>query len=295
MGGKSSKPQVTTQEQVLDPSVRRAVDFLVNQSIGLGGGAPGPTRGIGGGELPTGGLSGLFGRFTERLGVPGPIGGFGGGTFDFGGGEQPSLAPDLSPDTLRGLGLLRSQFDDNIGADVLEQAVRGDFINPALGGVTQNITDAAIRAVGDRFSQAGRTGSPGEGLAIAGEVSRNLAPFAFGAFEAERGRQLGAIPQLFGQQGQAAQNLLNVGQTLEEQERLQALEPFQRLQLLSGPLATAISGAPPTQRITQPTSRNALAGGLGGALSGAQLGGIVPGLGTGIGAGIGGLIGLLGI
>lgn len=312
MGGKSSKDQVTTNKQVLDPSVRRAVDFLVNESIGLGGGGFQGT-GIGGGR---GGKAG-------GAGIPGA-------QFPGSFAQQPgSLAPDLSQDTLLGLGLLRGQFVDSPGADVLEQTVRGEFqgqnpftfgtpVGPSnLEGVTQSITDAAIRSVGDRFSQAGRTGSPGEGLAIAGEVTRNLAPFAFGAneaqlnrqflgqeaglgrgfgaFESERARQLGAIPGLFGVRGQEAQNFLNVGQTLEEQQRLQALEPFQRLQLLSGPLATAISGAPPTQQITQPTSRNALAGGLGGALSGGALGGLGGAAFGPIGAGIGGIAGLLGL
>lgn len=345
MGGKSSKNQTVTTTQDLDPSVRRAVDFLTSESIdAFGGPTPGAARGIGitsqgdaasdiraqGDEI----LALIRGEDTPLSGELIPA------------SRPGSLVPDLSPDTLAGLDLLRNQFADNQGADVLSRTVGGGFqgANPFAGSgpggggndlsdITRLIQDAATKSVGDRFSQAGRTGSPGEGLAIGGEVARNLAPFAFGAresalnrelvrgqsalgrgfgaFEAERGRQLGAIPGLFGVQSQGAQNLLNVGQTLEEQQRLQALEPFQKLQLIQGPLATAISGAPPTQQISQPTSRNALAGGLGGAAIGGSIGGAIGGAGASaaggaaagaaggssagpIGAGIGGLLGLLG-
>lgn len=58
-----------------------------------------------------------------------------------------------------------------------------------IAGVQDAVIQAATKAVGDRFSQAGRSGSPGEGLALAGEVTRQLAPYAFSANESQANRQ----------------------------------------------------------------------------------------------------------
>ena len=84
MGGKSSGNQTTTNRQVLDPSVRRAVDFLTNQSLALGGGG-----GFGGFNIPGGGRFNIPGGFS----IPDSL------------DPRPSLTPELSPDTLLGLGL----------------------------------------------------------------------------------------------------------------------------------------------------------------------------------------------
>ena len=103
---------------------------------------------------------------------------------------------------------------------------------------------------------AGRSGSPAEGITLGKTVARELAPFAFSAretglnrgfsaFEAERGRQQATIPGLLGLPGMEAQNFLNVGQILEDQQRRQALDPFERLNLATGPLVAGLGGTPP--------------------------------------------------
>ena len=58
-----------------------------------------------------------------------------------------------------------------------------------LSGVIDAVTNAATIGVGDRFSQAGRGGSEGEGVALGREITRQLAPIAFQANEAQLGRQ----------------------------------------------------------------------------------------------------------
>ena len=231
-----------------------------------------------------------------------------------------------------------------------------------LSGVTDQITNAARLAVGDRFAAAGRSGSGNEGLELGRTVARELAPYAFNAreadanrrfsagesslarrtaadesrinrmtgadesrigrsftgrenyidrnlassearnsrlfdaggestrmnynaaenaidrnygagesyadrmfsagesalsrgfagYEADRARQLAALGPLLNLPMQQAQNYLNVGQILEEQDRRQALEPFELLGLLTDPLVAAISGAP---RSTTTTGR----------------------------------------
>jgi len=66
----------------------------------------------------------------------------------------------------------------------------------------------------------------------------------FTGYEAERGRQVQAISQLLGIPLQEAQNYLNIGGMVEGQQRDKALEPFDILDRLTGPLATVLSGAP---------------------------------------------------
>ena len=262
-------------------------------------------------------------------------------------GGLPSLVPQLSGDTYQGLEMLRNATG-GAGGELAAATAGGEFLNSnpftsavdvaggnrftgaaqtagfnptgnfrsdsefetGIDGVIDNITTASTKAVGDRFSQAGRTGGPGEGLALGDSVARALAPFAFGAyesqanraqgaqeaqlgrayggfeseanrllaaqesaigrgfnsdeaqfarqlqaetdaadrgftgFESERGRQDDSIGNLLGLQLQGAQNYLTAGQIQEEQQRRLALEPFERLGLLTDPLVAAISGAP---------------------------------------------------
>lgn len=66
----------------------------------------------------------------------------------------------------------------------------------------------------------------------------------FSGYEADRARQLQALSPLLNLPMQQAQNYLNVGQILEEQQRRESLEPFELLGLLTDPLVAAISGAP---------------------------------------------------
>jgi hypothetical protein len=220
----------------------------------------------------------------------------------------------------------------------------------SISGVQDAITQAATKAVGDRFSQAGRTGSPGEGMALAGEVSRQLAPYAFNAresdlqrgygaeenrlsrmmgaaenrigrqfgagesalgrrlsqmesaagrgfsgYENERARMLQSIAPLFAADQQEAQNYLNAGSIIEDQQRRQAIEPFERLNMRLDPLMRVLGATPTSTATTQPVNRNQAAGILGGASTGA---GIASALGAstpwGIAAtGLGGILGAL--
>jgi hypothetical protein len=281
--------------------VQRGLDFLVNQSMSAfnqagvpqgGGFSPQPIdaftpsspmpflpspdvpqRFQGPGGLEPGidvGAFGPMGGGKDGGGVPQFAGGGGFGVPQGGG----SLVPELSPDTLTGMGLLRNQFVDNPGAEVLGQTVGGGFLNANpftgtndLSGVRDSITRAATQAVGDRFSQAGRSGSPAEAFSLAGTIARELAPFEFGAresamgrgfqgFEAERGRQNQAIPAALGLPGLEAQNFLTSGAILEDQQRLQALEPFERVGLFADIFGTALQGAPRSSASTG-RSRNA--------------------------------------
>jgi hypothetical protein len=391
MGGKSDDTQTVTQKQELPPQINSLLSLLTGEISGLAGasrpdylngysspyGAGGAYAFPGSGMFSGGGMNpGVQNGPSMAPGFSGPL---------------PSLVPELSPDTMQGLDLLRSQFSGGPGMDLVNDTVSGDYLrsnpfsNPSrtsrnmfragqnnVTGINQtagamnwdagqknwsadqanpygDVADAIRRqaniAVGDRFSQAGRGGSQAEYEGIAGEVADRLAPIAFGAresqlnrqtgaeenrinrmtgatenrigrifgsnndminraynaqenrlgrqfsseesylqrlqdlnrlgfsgYEAERARQQGMLPQLFGMQGQDAQNYLNAGSVIEDYQRNRALEPYQRLNLLSGPIGTAISGAPVTTTQTQPLNRNGLAAGLGGALGGAQLG-----------------------
>ena len=67
-----------------------------------------------------------------------------------------------------------------------------DFFNQQMGGVTDYVTDAANRAVGDQFTMAGRTGSPAHSIALSKAITQGLAPFAFNAMDSQLGRAAGA-------------------------------------------------------------------------------------------------------
>ena len=74
------------------------------------------------------------------------------------------------------------------------------FAGNDLSGVTDYITKAAKQAVGDRFSQAGRTGSPAEGMSLASTITQQLAPYAFGANESQLNRLANAGESAVGRQ-----------------------------------------------------------------------------------------------
>lgn len=231
--------QTVTQQTQLPPSVQQALDFIINQSMGLA--------------------------------------------------DQGNLVPGLSDVTMQGIGALSSPLSGP-GFDSLSGFASGNFINPFMGsndlsGITDSITDAATRAVADRFSMAGRSGSPAEGITLGKTVARELAPFAFGARESQLGREfaageslldrrLGAALPLMNLQRQSALDMLSAGSILDDQARRAALEPFMRLDMLTGPLVSAISGAPRSTSTTTPLFSNPLLSGLGGALAGSQLGGL---------------------
>lgn len=273
MGSKST-PQTTTQTTTLPPQYQQAFTSILNQANAL---QPQPVMRT---AQRTGSFDG-YGNYTPGGTYQVPTGQYSGGVTD--------ITPDLSSQTMRGINVL-SQGPDAQAMSLLRDTAGGKYLssNPYAGqsdisGVTDAITQAATRAVGDRFSQAGRTGSPGEGLALGNEVARQLAPYAFGAsesalsrgfnsFENERARQLNAVNPLFNAQQQYGQNLLTAGSILEDQQRQQMLEPFNLFNLRTDPLIRALGGAPTTTSTTSPYNRNVGAGVLGGAATGAGIG-----------------------
>lgn len=205
--------------------------------------------------------------------------------------DTGSIVPELSGVTQQGIDRLSGPLSGP-GFDALS-GLAGGMTNPFMGsndlsGVTDSITAAAQRAVGDRFSQAGRSGSPGEGMTLGKTVARELAPFAFNARESDMQRQFAAGENMLDRQLQSAVPLMDMqrqrgldtlqaGGLLDEQARRQALEPFTRLDLMSGPLVSAISGAPRSTSTTEPLFSSPLSSGLGGALMGSRIGGLFGG------------------
>lgn len=205
--------------------------------------------------------------------------------------DTGSIVPELSGVTQQGIDRLSGPLSGP-GFDALS-GLAGGRMNPAMGsndlsGVTDSITAAAQQAVGDRFSQAGRSGSPGEGMTLGKTVARELAPFAFNARESDMQRQFAAGENMLDRQLQSAVPLMDMqrqrgldtlqaGGLLDEQARRQALEPFTRLDLMSGPLVSAISGAPRSTSTTEPLFSSPLSSGLGGALMGSRIGGLFGG------------------
>lgn len=307
MGSKSAGEQTTTQVQKIPPQFESALNSILGESLRLGGLSQPSLPSLRSGFGDTGYSGGAFDVVRQAMLGQGDAAAGGAVGAPEGGID---VVPELSQDTLSGLEMLRGGPDPQAEA-LLRQTAGGSFLgaNPftgmaGTGRVEDAITQAATRAVGDRFSQAGRGGSPAEGLTLGRTVARELAPFAFDAqqqalgrgfrgFEAERGRQMQALPSLLGLPQQQAQNLLSAGEILEQQQRQQALEPLTRLNLISDPIIRALGGAGGTTTTSQPLTRNVGAGALGGALSGAKLGSAVPGLGTGVGAALGGLLGVL--
>ena len=91
--------------------------------------------------------------------------------------------------TATGLNPYANVANSQMGANNQYADLLNDQVGESdLSGVTDSITQAATQAVGDRFSQAGRGGSNGEGFNLAGEVARKIAPYEFSANEAQLAR-----------------------------------------------------------------------------------------------------------
>lgn len=75
--------------------------------------------------------------------------------------------------------------------------------NPVFKNYMDTITGDAKKSVNDQFASMGRSTSPAHAEALARGISSGTAPAFFGAYENERGRQMGAIEGLF-TGGQAA-------------------------------------------------------------------------------------------
>lgn len=249
---KGGGTETVTQTTQLPPEQTRAINAITSEALGFLGQQATPGFSMGG----FGGFGGGFPGLTTQ-GAPAT--------------DPLDIIAPLAQPTLQGIQQLQQGPDPRI-AQLLGDTVSGEFLGAGLGGVEDAILQAATRAVSDRFSQAGRAGSPGEALSLAGTVSRELAPFAFDAFNRERSRQLVAADQLTGLGRQSAQDLLSAGNILQGQRQAELREPLTRLQLVTNPIGTVIGGAPSTTTTEQPLNRNVGSGLIGGGLAGAGLG-----------------------
>lgn len=243
------KQQQVVQSTQLPPQYQQAFTSILNQANAL---QPQPVMqrvwnpgGVDTGDYYGGANSGGYYSMA-------PTGEYSGGV--------TSVVPELSPQTQSGLEILQAQ-PNQLVVKQLNQLATGSIPT----GVEDAVIRAATRAVSDRFSQAGRTGSPGEALSLGKTVSDSLAPYAFSG-------QQSALNSLLGLDQQRAQNMLNAGSILEQQQREKMLEPFTLFNLRTDPLIRALGGAPTTTTTTQPVNRNVGAGILGGVATGAGLG-----------------------
>ncbi len=268
------------------------------------------------------------GVVNQAAGVSNPYAGV---RNQFAGLENPYLTGQIdqaSQDVIRNYNLaVRPQLDTamarsgsfgNTGIQQMESEAQRNLAGQ-LGNIAQNM----------RFQDYGQQVNLAENAAqrlygAGQQQSQNLfnayqqqANNLFGAGESQAGRQqaqnqfersnqmqaIGMAPQ-FGQQDYIdAQQLANVGNTLQNQSQRYMDDDYQRFiearqypQQQLGILGSAFGFGPgQTATSTQPGQGSNRAGGaLGGALAGAQLGSLVPGLGTGIGAAAGGVLGGLG-
>lgn len=183
------------------------------------------------------------------------------------------------------------------GQQQLQQTLGGDYLNPgnpAQQGMLDRITGDVGRAVDSRYASAGRFGSPAHAEAVGRGISDAYAPLQFGAFENERSRQMGLVPQArdFGNQpytdaaalGQvgATREALGQEQTAEDVARhtFEQLEPSQRI----GQFMQLLGGGYGGQTTSFGTSRGG-GGGLGGIGEGIGLG--IQGLGMAFPGGLG--------
>lgn len=90
--------------------------------------------------------------------------------------------------------------EGNAGYNELGATAGGDFLggNPQFGAVADSIRREVEPAVASSFAAAGRGGSPLHSAAVAKEMTSALAPYAYGNYESERGRQVGAQSQRAG-------------------------------------------------------------------------------------------------
>jgi len=303
---KASKPQVTTQKQELPPEFSRALSFLLDQSQGLANNPIVP-------ELSQATQTGI-----NQLQQP----------------TSPGIQ-NLLQDTLSGQYLNSNPYTNLSVQDIIPGSAYSALNNTAGGnylyggnGFNAAVDSAFRSAKPNILSTFGRAGTGTGGLAQTAINQAYADAFAnqygaeranqlnaagtladlgnqninrgYNAYQAERGQQVPAAIQLDALRRQDVQDFLRSGQLIDQQQQQKLLEPFTRLQYLSGPLASAISGAPMTTTTTQPTNRNVGAGILGGAATGLGLGSLTAGSGAtglaalggplGIGLGVGGAL-----
>ena len=200
------------------------------------------------------------------------------------------------------LGLAQQQTGATLAGEYLGQ-------NPYLDQLQESVMSTVMPGVDTQFNLAsGRFGSPAHAEALSRGVTRGMAPYLFGEYGAERGRQqaaAGMAPSMAREDYFDISQLGRVGTAREDLERLALQdeiarfqfaqqEPTQRVQdymgILSGS-APLVGGAGQVTASAPGGGLNPM-GALGGAAGGAALGSMVfPGVGTAVGAGLGGLLG----
>lgn len=212
--------------------------------------------------------------------------------------QNPPFVAPLDAATIAGLQSLQDRPESSFiptSADQLNATLGGDFFgqnpgvtgfNQGLQGVTDAITDAATRAVGDQFSLAGRTGSPAQSVSLAKTIANQLAPFQFGAFENQLGRQfsgfenerqrqlsgLSLAPTVESIQDSQAQRLLGVGDIIQRQNQNVLTEPLRSFEFFINPLLSVAGGLPVSSTQKDIASGREIVSGIGGVLGG--LGGL---------------------
>lgn len=103
------------------------------------------------------------------------------------------------------------------GAQYFEPTARGDYLdqgNPQLQAVFENLSNAITPRVQSQFALAGRSGSGAEQEAMTRQMADAFAPYAFGSYESERGRQLQAAGALQAGGETALSRMLGAGSTM---------------------------------------------------------------------------------
>ncbi len=203
----------------------------------------------------------------------------------------------FAPETEQALALQTQRAQDNpllgLGQEQTAATLRGDYLgqNPYFADIQDAVMSSVMPQVDSQFGMAsGRFGSPAHAEALGRGVSRGMAPYLFGEYGAERGRQMqaaGMAPGMAQADYFDIGQLANVGAAREglEGRALQdeinrfnfyQQEPVNRLQNYMGILggsAPLIAGSGTTQATTRQPF-NPLTFGLGAAttLGGAALG-----------------------
>lgn len=197
----------------------------------------------------------------------------------------------LTPGAL-GEGL--NQIGQTTGGQFFGQDPGATGTNQGLGNVRDRIISSAQQAVGDQFSQAGRTGSPAQAQTLGKTVARELAPFEFGALESQLGRQQAAFqnerqrqlaaaelglnqfntgvqqqlgglqlaPQFEPLQDSVARRLLQTGDIVGQENQLRIDEPFLQFERFANPLLAAAGRFPVSTTRTGRASSTQFGGGF---------------------------------
>lgn len=221
--------------------------------------------------------------------------------------SRSALAPE-NPTLLQGYNnaLDAAQFNPSTTANsqnLMNATINGDYMNnnPYLDATYNQMARKVGDSVNSNFSAAGRYGS-GAHQGVLGETLGNLATNVYGDnYRTERQNQLAAgqfAPQLdSAYQGMLFNNanqIMNVGNQMQNYDQQQQLDPWNRLNMYSG-IVNGYGGLGANQATTTPSGSKLggiLGGGISGAAAGATMGSVagIPGaiIGGGLGA-IGGL------